>query len=270
MENQFIYTDAEKALLQYIISVGSVKEEDLKSLYTKLKESETPHQQIALEDIPGFKERKLDDAVENINDRLHLLGYEVTKSKSQDTQEMYYVYINTVTDTPSKISTPHSAKEIDVIKKIIEKIIVECEDESFVITNTDALRICSSAAQMSASEGENFLKRVVDEGWLDRSSKGRYSLSIRALAELKKTLIDQYGVRSAENSEGQITLCKGCNEIVTNGVRCFSDPCFIKFHTGCQNHYFRANGTKCPNESCTVNWAEDTPRPVGEKRLRSR
>lgn len=269
MENQFIYTDAEKALLQYIISLGSVREEDLSRIYTKLKECETPHQEIALENIPGFKERKLDETIEKINDRLHLLGYEVTKSKSQETQELYYVYINTVSDAPSKISTTHSPKEIDVIKKIIEKIIVECEDESFVITNSDALRICSSAAQMSASEGEHFLKQLVDEGWFNRSKKGRYSLSIRALAELKRTLIDQYGVRSEDNAEGQVTLCKGCNEIVTNGVRCFSNPCFIKFHTQCQNHYFRAKGTKCPNASCTVDWSKDTPRPVGEKRLTS-
>lgn len=262
----FIYTNVERALLQYIISVGSAREESLTSVHTKLKQ--TDDEDLAL--IDGLKERRLDETIEKINDKLHLLGYEIAKAKSQETQEINYVFINTIADAPAKISTTHSPKEIEVIKKIIEKIIVECEDESFVITSSEALKICSRSAQLSASEGEHLLRELVNEGWLNRSNKGRYSLSIRALTELKRTLIDKYGIRSRTSPEGHVTLCTGCNEIVTSGVRCFSDSCFIKFHSECQGHYFRAKGTKCPNDECTVDWAEDGPRPVGEKRLRSK
>lgn len=266
MSDSFIYTDVEKALLQYIISVGSVREESLAAIYGKLKACE--NERLAF--IEGFTERRLDATIEQINDRLHLLGYEVTKTKSQDTQEINYVFVNTINDTPSKISTTHSPKEIEVIKKIIETIIVESEEESFVITSSDALKICSRTAQLGPSDSERLLRELVNEGWLNRSHKGRYSLSIKALAELKRTLIDKYGLRSKDSLEGRITLCTGCNEIVTNGVGCFEEGCYVKFHSECQGLYFRAKGTQCPNEDCPVDWAKDTPRAVGEKRLRSK
>lgn len=266
--SNFIYTDAERALLQYVMSVGIASLDSLTTVYDKLKKCEDPlGDGTPAVDVEGFEQRKVEDAIDKINDKLHLLGFEISKTKSQDTQDLYYTYINTITDTPSKISTQHSPKEIEVIKRIIEKILVECEDESYIITSSDALKICNRSASFSASEGEHFLKSLVDEGWLNRSMKGRYSLSIRALTELKRTFIEKYGIKNNDNSEGQISLCKGCDEIVTNGVRCYRDACYIKFHTQCQLHYFRAKGTKCPNDECTVDWNEDKPRPVGEKRL---
>ncbi|CAM9020487.1 unnamed protein product [Wickerhamomyces anomalus] len=155
--SDFIYTNVERALLQYIISVGSAREESLTSVHTKLKQ--TDDEDLAL--IDGLKERRLDETIEKINDKLHLLGYEIAKAKSQETQEINYVFINTIADAPAKISTTHSPKEIEVIKKIIEKIIVECEDESFVITSSEALKICSRSAQLSASEGEHLLRELV-------------------------------------------------------------------------------------------------------------
>ncbi|CCH41650.1 Non-structural maintenance of chromosomes element 1 [Wickerhamomyces ciferrii] len=260
------YTDIERSVVQYLVSVGTAREEVLVTIHDKLKKG---FEEELGEDHELLK-RPLETSIDLINDKLHLLGYQIDKIRSQDTRELYFVYVNTVSDAPSKISTNHSPKEIDIIKKIIDFIITESEDESYVISSSQAIRICSTAALLTASESEHFLKQLVDEGWLNRSSKGRYSLSIRTLSELKRFLVDQYGVRSNKNPDGQINLCKGCNEIVTVGLRCFEESCYIKFHKECQLHYFRAKGSNCPNENCEVDWMneEQRPLPVGEKRLR--
>ena len=82
-----------------------------------------------------------------------------------------------------------------------------------------------SATQGSVGQGltmgqaEKVLKTLVEEGWFERSKKGFYSLSPRALMELRGWLIETYNdLDDDEDDEDRVLkvkLCFACKEIIT-------------------------------------------------------
>ena len=83
-----------------------------------------------------------------------------------------------------------------------------------------------SATQGSAGQGitmtqaEKMLKTLVEEGWFEKSRKGYYSLSPRALMELRGWLIDTYNDLDDDDDEDErrvmkIKQCYACKEIIT-------------------------------------------------------
>ena len=69
-------------------------------------------------------------------------------------------------------------------------------------------------------QAERMLKALVDEGWFEKSKKGYYGLSPRALMELRGWLIETYNDLDDDEEEGEdrvlkIKLCYACKEIIT-------------------------------------------------------
>ena len=86
----------------------------------------------------------------------------------------------------------------------------------------DGEQMQASASQgLTKSEAERVLASLVAEGWFELSKGGYYSLSPRALMELRGWLIETYN--EGEEEEGsedeervdRIKLCQACKEIVT-------------------------------------------------------
>lgn len=66
------------------------------------------------------------------------------------------------------------------------------------------------------------LKDLVQEGWFEKSRAGFYSLSARALIELKHYLLTTYNVTDEDEDvdetdrrQDRVKLCAACKEIVT-------------------------------------------------------
>ena len=73
---------------------------------------------------------------------------------------------------------------------------------------------------LTLRDAESMLERLVDEGWLEKSTKGFYTLSLRALIELKGWLCDTYNddEDTADGDDGpriRIKMCKACGDIIT-------------------------------------------------------
>lgn len=70
-------------------------------------------------------------------------------------------------------------------------------------------------------QAEKVLKTLVEEGWFEKSRKGFYSLSARALMELRGWLIETYNDAGDEDEEDEeervvkVKLCFACKEIIT-------------------------------------------------------
>ena len=76
----------------------------------------------------------------------------------------------------------------------------------------------SSGQGLTLMQAEKMLKTLVDEGWFEKSRKGFYSLSMRALMELRGWLIETYNDPDDEDDEEQIPKikqCIACKEIIT-------------------------------------------------------
>ncbi|KAH3679955.1 hypothetical protein WICMUC_000698 [Wickerhamomyces mucosus] len=260
------YTNVERALLQYAMSLGVVSEEKLILFHAKskelIKQKDDQDEQEAI-----AQERSLDHAIDLINQKLYPLDYKIAKVLNQEKGDSYYVYCNTSEDKPSTAATQFTTAEIDVIKKLIDFIITEGGiNESYVIGSSNAIKkVSSSITSYTASQSQQFLDKLVNSGWFNLSQNGKYSLSLKTLTELKSTLIEKYSKRE---EGGLIDICLGCKDIVTVGVRCPNQTCHIRLHEACENNYSRARrdqGRVCP---CGNDWSENDLLPVGESVLR--
>ena len=79
----------------------------------------------------------------------------------------------------------------------------------------------SSAQSLSLMQAEKVLKSLVEEGWFEKSKAGYYSLSPRALIELRGWLMETYNDPGDEDDEdvddrvNKVKVCVACKEIVT-------------------------------------------------------
>lgn len=100
----------------------------------------------------------------------------------------------------------------------------ETQNEHVDNTSTQA-----SVGSLSPKEAETLLDKLVQEDWLEKSRAGFYSLTPRALMELKGWLVDTY---NDEDDEGEkrdkIKFCHACKDIVTvvrlPPPRCLESP----------------------------------------------
>ena len=75
-------------------------------------------------------------------------------------------------------------------------------------------------------QAEKMLKSLVEQGWFEKSPKGYYSLSPRALMELRGWLLETYNdVEDEEEEETvskKIKQCFACKDIITTVIEEFS------------------------------------------------
>ena len=73
----------------------------------------------------------------------------------------------------------------------------------------------SGGQGLTLKEAEKVLRLLVEEGWLEKSRKGYYSLTPRALMELRGWLIETYNDEEDEESIIKIKSCHACKETIT-------------------------------------------------------
>jgi hypothetical protein len=152
--------------------------------------------------------------------------------------ERVYALVNTTSDALMQLATTYSADEIAFIKRILDAIFDTYNTrrcEAMVVSGIQAMQLAKAssdssrresqaatqqnqggaAQSLTMSQAETALKQLVEEGWLEKSRKGFYSLSPRGLMELRGWLIATYN----ENDEGRrvdkIKFCAACKDIIT-------------------------------------------------------
>ena len=78
----------------------------------------------------------------------------------------------------------------------------------------------SAGQSLTMGQAEKMMKTLVEEGWFEKSIKGFYSLSPRALMELRGWLWETYNdVEDDEEEDGRVSKkikqCFACKEIIT-------------------------------------------------------
>ena len=82
----------------------------------------------------------------------------------------------------------------------------------------------SAGQSLTMGQAEKMMKTLVEEGWFEKSIKGFYSLSPRALMELRGWLWETYNdVEDDEEEDGRVSKkikqCFACKEIITTVSR---------------------------------------------------
>lgn len=195
-----------------------------------------------------------------INELLMPLGMEVKRGRREqdETGTLVWSLINKDTSSLSELATDMTTLEISYFRQVIESIV-----ESYPANSIGASRALKIAGELTAAmprtHAESLLKALVSRGWLDRSARGRYTLSQRSILELSPFLEATY-------DENSLFRCpwKTCQAIVLQGFRCEYEGCDTHIHSFCRSSLANARTDRCPR--CKGDWtvAGTFPSKVGE------
>ncbi|KAI0132194.1 putative DNA repair protein Nse1 [Xylariales sp. AK1849] len=266
------YNDGNRAFLQAFMSRGTLTFREaqpiLAAIFTAQEGSPTEPNQVTQEDFESF--------ISAAQEALLHFDYEVRNTMHQVQKERVYAIVNTTSDAMTQLATLHSADEIAFVKRVIDAMFekyntprmeVMCVDSMQANKFRGAPRInpdesmadgesqAQSIKGLKSTEVEAMMTAMVDEGWFEQSAEGFFSLSPRALLELRSWLIESYNDPDAEPEDWQrIKFCEACKEIVTVGQRCAERDCLVRLHDICEDAFWRTQRDKeCPK--CSTAWA---------------
>ncbi|GIK05280.1 hypothetical protein Aspvir_009384 [Aspergillus viridinutans] len=287
------YNDSNRAFLQAFMARSTMTFEEARPVLAAIF-SAHEGQPVSPDDV---SQEDLDSYIEAANAAISPFDLEIRSTLRQlqidqqgdgSTQaERVYALVNTTSDPLMQLATTYSADEIAFIKRVLDAIFDTYNtrrSEAMVVSGIQAMQLAKAssdsnrresqgatqrnqggaAQSLTMSQAETVLKQLVEEGWLEKSRKGFYSLSPRGLMELRGWLIATYN----ENDEGRrvdkIKFCAACKDIITVGQRCGNRDCSGRLHDMCTRNFFRMRqAEQCP--VCKAPWPGD--KFVGERAI---
>ncbi|KAI9786244.1 MAG: hypothetical protein M1839_007655 [Geoglossum umbratile] len=221
------------------------------------------------------------------NAAISFFDLEIRSMLSQVDRTRVWALVNTTSDPMTQLATTHSADEISYLKRLLNAMFETYNtprQEVMAITGMQAVRLHKNPSEsqanntqngsmtqgnagkgLSMADAERTLDGFVEEGWFEKSRNGFFTLSPRALMELKHYLITTYNGPSDEEDgedEEKIKNCHACKELITMGQRCPVRECNVRVHDMCTPNLFRAlREKKCP--ACKTEWVGENY--VGER-----
>lgn len=162
-----------------------------------------------------------------------------TQTDEQTTPERVYALVNTTSDPLTQLATIYTADEIGFIKRLLDAMFETNNtrlSEAMVVSGMQATQLArvssadanrrqsgtqqqtqgGAAQSLSMSQAETILQQLVEDGWLEKSRKGFYSLSPRGLMELRGWLVATYNDEHDEDRRAdRIKFCAACRDIIT-------------------------------------------------------
>lgn len=218
-----------------------------------------------------ISEADFNNYITTANKAISPFDLEIRNTEHQITGKRTYSLINSTDNPITQLATSYTADEIGYLKRVLDFMFETnntARKEIMAITSMDAVRLAkapnndssresqqtgssstapaaaaaaaavtqgSSAQSLTMVQAQKMLDNLVVEGWLEKSVKGFYSLSPRALMELRGWLVDTYNdVEEDEEGEAgvlKIKSCFSCKGIITI-VSTFPPPLFFFFFWG--------------------------------------
>ncbi|KAF9052949.1 Nse1 non-SMC component of SMC5-6 complex-domain-containing protein [Panaeolus papilionaceus] len=251
-------SDVEKLFLQAVLSRGIVSTKLAKILWKKSREAVKGSCSSVVVEL-AHEDTAFVDFAQRISTSLDKLDLEFRCGRDETSGVEMWAIVNRKEDEISKMATEYTPTEITFFKLVVEQIML-APRESFSVSSLAAMREASNMKpNMTKSQAEVTLASFVAKGWLLKSSRGRYSLSTRAILEL--------GVSYLKSEyPDEIIECTICLELMTRGIACHTPNCKIRMHTPCFMR-FRRDREICP--SCGANWPREPKNkpliPIGEE-----
>lgn len=155
-----------------------------------------------------------------------------------DSPPRIYALVNTTSDAITQLSTTYTADEIAFVKRILDFMFDTNNTrlcEGLCISSIQAIQQAKisgvdrrhsqnpatqatqggAAQSLSMTQAENMMRNLVEEGWLEKSRAGFFSLTPRALMELRGWLISTYNEQDEGGRGSKIKFCAACKDIVT-------------------------------------------------------
>jgi hypothetical protein len=203
-------------------------------------------------------------------DALSSFDYEIRSTQHQVTKQRIWAVVNSISDAPTQLAGSRGPEEVAYLRRLLDAMFETYNTrrrEVQGITSLQALekKVLKGSGGAARTEGapidrgltqeqaERTLEGLVAEGWFERSKEGWYTLSPRALTELRGWLVETYNDSDDPEEWQRIKFCEACKEIVTVGQRCGEMDCNVRLHDICEAAFWTSRPSKrCP--SCETPW----------------
>lgn len=277
------YTNVNRAFLQAFMSRRVLKHNDIKPIILSILTADADGDPEAEPELEDITDHVVASYITIANTAIHDYDLEIRSTLDQRDRTRLYALVNTASDELTQVATTHTADEIAFLKRVLDHMFDVNNTPSaeiMAISTFDALRLnknpsdqtqtqtqtqTGGGAGLTKIQAEDALAAFVDEGWLERSQAGWYSLTPRALMELASYLTLTYNVPAEEDDSDEggtrsgtvverIKQCYGCKEIITVGLRCQTRACNFRLHNACADQYFRAQRGQMECPTCGAEW----------------
>ncbi|KAH6895286.1 Nse1 non-SMC component of SMC5-6 complex-domain-containing protein [Thelonectria olida] len=279
------FTDANRAFLQAIMARGTITFEESRPILSAIYNADQAEKDCRPEMIG---ETEFQNFIDVASAASSMFDFEIRSTVHQVTKQRIYALVNTTSDPQTQLATTYSPDELSFINRVLDTMFDKHNSprqEVLAITEMQAIKVArpdrrqstqvdpdTSSTQTPADKGlkhsevETVLAGLVEAGWFERSRGSYYTLSPRALLELRPWLIETYNDPDAAVDEWQrIKFCEACKDIVTIGLRCREPECTFRIHDICEDAFWRTRkDKKCPK--CSNEWTGD--KYVGERAVR--
>ncbi|OBW69888.1 DNA repair protein Nse1 [Aureobasidium pullulans] len=272
-EDDDVYNNSHRAFLQSFLSRATLTFEEARPILAAIKNAQAQDgRDIQPADIT---EEDVSTYINVTNAAISPFDLEIRNTLSQHDRTRIYALVNVSSDSITQLATTHTPDEISWVKRCLDAMFEtnnSHRSEVLAIKSTEALRLAKAPANqdVEATQGaqaqsltmmqaQRMLQAMVDEGWFEHSKKDFYTLTPRALMELRGWLVETYN----DDEDERIKTCSACKSLITMGERCSDLDCSGRLHHHCKRMAFRAqnNNERCP--VCKKDW--DNALPVGEK-----
>ena len=271
------FTHGDRAFLQAIMARGSITFEEarpiLATIFNAGRNQAEDDDEIRRDQIT---EEHFHEAIDKASEAASLFDYEIRTTSHQVTKRRIWALVNTTSDPQTQLATSYSPEELAFIKRVLDAMFEKFNTprmEVMAITEMQAIKLArpnrresqtdmdtqiqtQTAADkgLKHSEVETVLASLVEGGWFEKSQEGFYTLSPRALLELRPWLVETYNDPDLGPRDWQrIRFCEACKDTVTMGLRCSEIDCNFRLHEICEEAFWRTRrDRKCPR--CATEW----------------
>ncbi|KAF5023515.1 hypothetical protein F66182_4427 [Fusarium sp. NRRL 66182] len=273
--NSYNFNHGDRAFLQAILARGSLTFEEsrpiLAAIFNAGRGDDDDADEIRREQIT---EDHFQEAIDKASEAASLFDYEIRTTVHQVTKRRIWALVNTASDPQTQLATTFNPEELSFIKRVLDAMFEKFNTprmEVMAITEMQAIKLArpnrresqidtDTQTQITADKGlkhsevEAVLASLVEGGWFEKSHEGFYTLSPRALLELRPWLVETYNDPDLGPRDWQrIKFCEACKDIVTMGLRCIESDCNFRLHEVCEEAFWRTRSEKkCPR--CSSDW----------------
>lgn len=227
------FNDTNRAFVQAVFARNSLTLDSgkplLASIFSVHEGKEVLSEDVTQDDLTSY--------VSAANTGLSPFDFEIRSTFHQQTRQRVWALVNTTSDPLTQYATSYSPDELAFINRLLDAMFGgpanRGRKEAMCLSAMEAVQLGktgnrretqdgagqSSGQSLSMKEAEDMLAKLVEEGWLEKSRAGFYTLTPRALMELKGWLVDTYNDPADEEDDGprqdKIKFCHACKEIIT-------------------------------------------------------
>ncbi|KAL3420118.1 RING-like domain-containing protein [Phlyctema vagabunda] len=271
------YDDTNRAFLQALMARGSITLKQAKPILAEI---------FTILDGPNGAATQPDDVSEEdfesyiaaAAEALSPFDIEIRSTAHQVSKTRVWAIVNSTSDLLTQGASTRTTEELQYIKRVIDAMFDTYNTPRREIMGVTSMQAAHSNVRkaggrqsvggeaastqtvdkgVTSQQAEKILGDLVAEGWFERSKEGWYTLSPRALMELRAWLVEAYNDSDDPDEWQRIKMCMACSEIITIGQRCPNEDCNARLHDICQASYWvskTADGSskKCPK--CYTPW----------------